>query len=278
MNLRSKAAAWNVVLEETRETPTSLLGFGVRAGVQVVLKLTKHAGDESHSGKVLQAFAGDGAVRVLECETGAVLVERLEPGEQLVNLVTRGDDEEATRILAEVIRQLAHHQAPAECPTVADWGRGFDRYLASFDQQIPLELVHEARDMYRFLASTESSTMLLHGDLQHYNVLFDNDRGWVAIDPKGVVGELEYEVGALLRNPIEYPELFTNPAIIKRRLEVLSTLLHIDYTRALNWSYAEAILSAIWNVEDGSRVEANNPALQLARSLRPMLGLGGISY
>ena len=43
--------------------------------------------------------------------------------------------------------------------------------------------------------------MLLHGDLQHYNVLLDKDRGWVAIDPKGVVGELEYEVGALLRNP-----------------------------------------------------------------------------
>src|SRR5215203_6040880 len=131
MDIRSKAAEWHVILDETRETPTSLLGFGVRSGARVVLKLTKQAGDESHSGKVLRAFAADGAVRVLESETDAVLLERVEPGEPLVNLVTRGDDEEATRILAQVIGRLAHHQAPVECPTVVDWGRGFDRYIES---------------------------------------------------------------------------------------------------------------------------------------------------
>src|SRR5687767_8848273 len=123
--LQAKAKAWNVMIEETRETPTSLLGFGVRAGRAVVLKLTKHEGDESHSGEVLKAFAGDGVVTVYESETGAVLLERLEPGEQLVELVKRGDDEEATKILAQVMKKLAGHLAPAECPTVADWGRGF---------------------------------------------------------------------------------------------------------------------------------------------------------
>ena len=74
--------------------------------------------------------------------------------------------------------------------------------------------------------------MLLHGDLQHYNVLFDNERGWVAIDPKGVVGEWEYEVGPLLRNPVEQPELFANPAIINRRLELLTTLLPLNHLPA----------------------------------------------
>ena len=59
--LRTKATDWNVTIEETRETPTSLVGFGVRAGVRVVLKVTKKPGDESHSGKVLRAYAGDGA-------------------------------------------------------------------------------------------------------------------------------------------------------------------------------------------------------------------------
>jgi streptomycin 6-kinase len=269
--LQDKAAAWNVTLEQMRETPTSLLGFGVRAGLPVVLKITKHAGDESHSGEVLKAFAGDGAVRVYESETGAVLLERLEPGEELVNLVKRGADDEATKILAQVIGKLAHRQAPAECPTVADWGRGFDRYLASGDRQLPLELVHAGRDWYQHLSSTQGPTMLLHGDLQHYNVLFDDKRGWIAIDPKGVVGELEYEVGALLRNPVEQPEIFANAATINRRLEILTTLLPLNYSRTLNWSYAQAILSAIWTIEDDSRIESNNPSLTLAETLRLML-------
>ena len=30
--------------------------------------------------------------------------------------------------------------------------------------------------------------MLLHGDLHHWNILSDADRGWMAIDPKGVIG------------------------------------------------------------------------------------------
>ena len=262
--LLAKAAQWSVALAETEETPTSLLGFGVRSGVRVVLKISKHASDESHSGKVLRAFGGDGAVRVYEAETGAVLLERLEPGEQLVNV----EDEEATKILAQVMAKLAHHAPPTECPTVADWGRGFDRYLLSGNQQIPHELVHEARDLYRHLAATQRTTMLLHGDLQHYNVLFDRDRDWVAIDPKGVVGELEYEVGALIRNPVQHPELFANPATIKRRLETLTALLHLDHSRALAWSFAQAVLSAIWDVEDNHQLKRNNPALLLAQTLK----------
>lgn len=43
-----KAVEWKVSLEEVKETPSSLLGFGVRDGVRVVLKITKLAGDESH--------------------------------------------------------------------------------------------------------------------------------------------------------------------------------------------------------------------------------------
>ena len=271
--LQVKAAAWNLTIEETRETPTSLLGFGVRAGRAVVLKIAKHAGDESHSGEVLKAFAGDGAVRVYESETGAVLLEKLQPGEQLASVVKRGEDEEATKILAQVMKKLAHHQAPAVCPTVADWGRGFDRYLASGDRQLSLELVHEAHGLYQDLTATQGTTMLLHGDLQHYNVLFDYERGWVAIDPKGVVGEWEYEIAALLRNPVEQPKLFANVATINRRLEILTSLLPLNYSRALRWSYAQSILSAIWDIEDGYQIEANNPSLTLAHHLRPMLHL-----
>jgi streptomycin 6-kinase len=264
--LHAKAAEWNVTIQETRETVTSLLGFGVRGEQRVVLKLT-NVSDEAHSGKVLRAFGGSGAVQVYESETGVVLLERLEPGEQLVSLVRRGEDDEATRILAALIKKLAHHQAPDECPTVADWGRGFDRYVRTGDRRIPHGLVREAREVYERLALSQGTTMLLHGDLQHYNVLFDRERGWTAIDPKGVVGELEYEVGALLRNPVEQPELFKDPATIERRVDILTSLLPLDRSRVLYWSFAQAVLSAIWDVEDGYSVESNHPALLLANGL-----------
>jgi streptomycin 6-kinase len=134
--LRAKAAQWNVMLDETRKTATSVLGFGVRDEKRVVLKLTK-VSDEAHAGKVLRVFGERGAVRVYEAETGAVLLERLEPGEQLVTLVKHGEDDQATAVLTQVIGKLVNHAAPEGCSTVADWGRGFERYVLIGDRQIP---------------------------------------------------------------------------------------------------------------------------------------------
>jgi streptomycin 6-kinase len=111
----------------------------------------------------------------------------------------------------------------------------------------------------------------LHGDLHHYNVLFDSDRGWLAIDPKGVIGEVEYEIGAALRNPYENPEVFASQKAVERRLKGYGAVLKMDFDRALKWGFAQAVLSAIWSVEDKVAVDALHSGILLARAIRPML-------
>ena len=265
--LHSTASKWNVAVSETRETDTSLLGFGVHDTKPVVLKITKVA-DELNSGSVLCAFEAKGTVTAYKSEPGAVLLERLEPGTDLVELVRAGNDEQATRILADVIGQMANHKPPPGCPTVFDWARGFDRY---HEGPIALELAQQGKEMYRGLAESQKQTMLLHGDLHHYNVLFDTKRGWVAIDPKGVVAELEYEVGAIIRNPVESPDLYVSREVVERRIQALTTALRLDYERALGWAFAQAVLSAIWSLEDGFFVADDHPTIQLARVIKPLL-------
>jgi len=93
----------------------------------------------------------------------------------------------------------------------------------------------------------------------------------VAIDPKGVVGELEYEVGAALRNPYERPDLFTDPAVIRKRVNCFVRELGLDAARIVAWAFAQAVLSAVWLVEDGFTIEADNGTIALALALRPML-------
>lgn len=119
--------------------------------------------------------------------------------------------------------------------------------------------------------AVRSLQQLLHGDLHHYNVLFDSDRHWLAIDPKGVLGELEYEVGAALRNPCETPELFASPATIETRIARFEAELKLNPDRMLAWGFAQAVLSAIWTVEDGSAIDSENPGIRLAKATRPML-------
>ncbi len=211
-------------------------------------------------------------VRVYEYIEGAVLLERLSPGTSLVDMALDGRDEEATEVIAGVIQRMSH---PGELlkgfTTVEEWGKGFQRYLASGDNQVPAALVEQGRRSYEELCATQRSVRLLHGDLQHYNILFDDERGWTAIDPKGVVGEIEYEIGASLRNPWEKPEMFACPETVERRLKIYEERLKLDIKRALGWGFAQAVLSAIWSVEDGFAIDDKNPALRLANAIQPML-------
>ena len=279
--LGERARAWRVKIEDVLDTETSVIAFGTRdvtasENQSVVLKVIKQPGDEWCSGDVLAAFNGHGVARVYEHEPGAVLLERLRPGNSLVDLTLNGRDEEATDIFADVIQQMtAHASTPglevSAVATVEDWARGFDNYIATGDVRIPRDLVEAGQRVFKNLSASERRPRLLHGDLQHYNVLFDSERGWLAIDPKGVVGEIEYEIGAFVRNPVAQPELFLSRSTIERRLKQFTDRLSLDYERALGWTFAQAVLSAIWSIEDGFAVDATNPALRLAELTRPIL-------
>jgi streptomycin 6-kinase len=271
---------WGVAVHDTLETQSSFIAFGNRGNQPVILKVVRQPGDEWRCGAVMAAFGGRGMARVYEYVEGAALLERLNPGAHLASIALDGRDEEATEILADVIDRMSRPCEPSDEPSrdalkafasAQDWGKGFQRYLASGDRQIPASLVAQAQQLYFDLCASQRGVRLLHGDLQHYNVLFDSDRGWLAIDPKGVIGEVEYEIGASLRNPYEEPGLFASAETVEKRLRCFEAKLKLNSDRALAWGFAQAVLSAIWSVEDGVAVDAGNPSLRLANAIRPIL-------
>ena len=264
---------WDVIPEDVLETQYSQLVFG-RVGTQpVVLKIIKRPGDEWHCGEILEAFDGNGTVRVHKFADGAALLERVDPGSSLANVALSGDDDEATAILAGVIRRMSPQHEPGSAVSVQNLGKGFQRYLSGNDEQIPKALVEQAQRVHVDLCASQTHVRLLHGDLHHYNVLFDRARGWVAVDPKGLIGETEYEIGAALRNPYERPGLFTTPEAVRNRLRRFETVLGIDSARALAWAFTQAVLATVWSVEEGSVVGPGDSFLRLAATIRPMLGL-----
>ena len=260
------ARAWGVAIERTVATQTSVLVYGKRAAVPVVLKVVKHEADEWHCGEIAARFGGRGVVQVYEHMAGAALFEKLDPGEPLAKLTLEGRDDEATDVIALLLGRMSPGDPPDGCATVEQWGEAFSRYAATGDERVPRALLEPARRIYSDLCATQRNPALLHGDLHHYNVLSDRARGWCAIDPKGVVGELEYELGAALRNPLDRPDLFAQLEVVERRLDHFGLVLGIDTSRARGWCFAQAVLSAIWHTEDGSGAELE-AALVLARVL-----------
>src|SRR5262245_5732479 len=270
--VEDRIRAWRVVVERVRETETSIVASGLRDGQPVTLKVIKNRGYEWRAGEILAAFDGKGVVRVYEYTEGAMLLERVTPGNSLASMVLDGRDDEATQILANVIKKMSPGKSVKPVLTVQEWAKAFERYGASEKCQIPWDLLAQADRVYSELCSSQSQPRLLHGDLHHYNVLFDSERGWLAIDPKGIVGEIEYEIGAVLRNPYERPELFARASTIEQRVERFAAELNLNIDRTLAWGFAQAILSAIWAVEDGFALEPANAWITLAGVIRPMLG------
>lgn len=258
--------AWNVAIERTVATPSSLLVHGRRAGKPVVLKVVKRPGDEWRCGEMAACFGGRGVVQIYEQMPGATLFEKLDPGEPLAKLTFEGRDDEATDVLAMMLARMSPGDPPEGCATVEQWGGAFVRAIGNADERLPRTLVEPAQRIYSDLCTTQRNPALLHGDLHHYNVLSDRARGWCAVDVKGVIGELEYELGAMLRNPIDRPDLFASLDVVERRLDHFGLVLGIDTSRARGWCFAQAVLSAIWSYEDGHDAAAD-AALTLARAL-----------
>jgi streptomycin 6-kinase len=268
--------AWGITVEHLLETEGSILAFGRRRSQPIVLKVIRHEGEEWRSGRTLEAFNDCGVVRALEHVDGAVLLERLEPGDSLVRMVLNGRDDQATAILADVIDRLPACAPTGAFATVQEWGEAFDRYKSGGGGDVPRPLVDAAQHIYAQMCASQSRPRLLHGDLHHHNVLRDAARGWLAIDPKGVIGELEYEIGAALRNPSERPDVFAAPSVIGRRVDRFARALNLNPERILAWAFAQAVLAAVWAVGDGPRntprvVGPEHGWIVLARSIRPML-------
>ena len=205
----------------------------------------------------LELMAGRGAVRLLDSRRawGALLLEQLIPGTPLSSLK---DDEEATRVAAGVMADL-WQPVPAEhpFPSVARWALGLVRLRERFNGgsgPFPESLVATAETLYADLLPSMEAPMVLHGDLHHENIVAARRQPWLALDPKGLVGEPAYEVGALLRNPI--PGLMQAPdpgLILDRRVRILSETLGFDRQRLIAWGLAQAVLSAWWDIEDSTQ-------------------------
>jgi streptomycin 6-kinase len=241
----------------TALSPFSTLSYNYAApairadGAAVVLKLGVPNPELSTEIEALRIYAGRGICRLLEAapDQGVMLLERLQPGAMLTTVI---DDEQATAIAAQVMRQLWRPaSAQHNFPTVARWAKGLERLRSTFNGGVgpfPARLVEQAERLFAELIQSMAEPMLLHGDLHHFNILSAQREPWLAIDPKGVVGEPAYEVGALLRNPST--RVVGDVQVQTRRVDQLAAELSIDRQRILGWSLAQAVLSGWWSYED----------------------------
>lgn len=246
---------WSVTVLPPYDRSYNYVAPACRAdGSAVVLKLGVPNPELTTEIAAMRLYDGIGAARLLDAdaERGFLLLERLWPGTPLAEME---DDAAATAIAAEVMRQL-WRPVPAEhpFPHVRQWARSLytlrERF-AGTTGPLPERWVDMAVRLYDELLASAAAPVVLHADLHHWNILAAERAPWLALDPKGVIGEPAYEVGAWLRNPI--PRIAQRPdaaRVLARRVDQFADLLGFDRQRVIGWGIAQVVLSACWDIEE----------------------------
>jgi streptomycin 6-kinase len=271
------AEQWRLQLDRPfAELSYNYAAPGLRAdGMPVVLKVCIPGDEFFTEAGALRLFDGRGAVRLLEVDIdrGALLIERLLPGTPL-NDVSDADDERATHIAAEVMQKLWRPVSANDArlfPTVATWIMHMEERaprLIPPGHRFPRVWLDLALAIYRELTAAPAEQVLLHGDLHHGNILAAQREPWLAIDPKGVIGEPAWETGPLFINQLPEPlDVSTARRVLIPRAKQLASELGIDYTRLAAWAVVRAVLSGYWTVEEHG--ESWDDVLIVAEALAP---------
>jgi streptomycin 6-kinase len=239
---------------------------GARA---VIKQISEKARDDAkHALAYLSWRNGLGAIRLLDAIGDFQLLE--DAGHlTLAQVLERDGDAEATRIAADVLTRLgAPGPAPVDLPSMRD------RFASLMTLQPTADsLLREAQIRLEGLLALPHSPRPLHGDIHHDNILH-GPRGWLAIDPHGLIGDPAYDAANLFYNPLERQDLRTSTDRAQALAGVLAPAVGRPVSVVLAYGFCHACLSSVWYSEDGEEAQAQ-AGLDVARAIRPLLDDAG---
>ena len=260
---------WHLQLDKVLAGNTSRVFIGRQHGERgVVLKLTPDLAIANEEAIALRAWAATPhAVDLLDAdlETGALLLENIEPG-------TKVSDEPGFRPVSEFAALLTGLRGAAgydsgQLPTLAQGMESmFSRIgrLLNDPRVSPLVSPQALADGHRKARElgSDGPAGLLHGDLHLSNVLRAGPaRGLVAIDPRPSFGDLTFDA-------IDWTlDRATSINEVRERIAQLCRLVpDLDPDRLWLWCQATAAALAILRLRHRSRDGTTQLLLKLAAS------------
>lgn len=242
-------------------THSSLLQPVLYKNNKAILKIPM-AEEEKAGSKLMIWWNGVGAAKVYEYDENAILMERIIGSCSLTDMSANNQDDEASRIICHVVSLLHNYNKKPipELITLEVWFKDLFLYAEKYG-----EVLRKSADIAKTLLINQRDIRVLHGDLHHGNILHSAERGWLAIDPKGIIGERTFDYANILCNPNQ--EITLKKGRLERQLDIICREAKIDFDYLLKWVIAWAGLSATWSLNDGDEkciaIEVANMAMNI---------------
>ena len=216
----------------------------------VVIKILPDSNSFNNELEILQYFQGHGLIKLLDYNesNNTLLLPQAIPGNSLKELYTK-DPELVMDHYVAVANSIFFkpYDAGYKSQHMSEWLEALDR---ADNSQIPDDILQKAIVLRNQLLSSAGQDFALHGDLHHDNIL-QHGETWVAIDPRGLVGEKEFEVSWF--DFIHTAELYDNnlniPKLYSRRVETFAKKLNLSFPRILAWSFVRLVQMSCLMIE-----------------------------
>jgi streptomycin 6-kinase len=254
---------WRLTVDGTLIRTENSALLPVRRGPTLaMLKLALHE-EEIRGNRLMSWWAGEGIAPVLAQADNALLLERADAEPALETLAGTGGDVEATLILCRAAARLHRREAPfhPQMIELRHWFRALEQAQAH-----GCAAVAAAATTARRLLDLQGDVVPLHGDIHHGNVLHFGAKKWLAIDPKGLIGEAAFDYVNILRNPDAAAAV--DPARFEARVAIICRETGIPAERLIDWAISFFGLSAAWSMEEGDDCRTDLALLDLALRLR----------
>lgn len=212
--------------------------------------------------KYLRTRKGEGVVKLLaeDRERHAILIERALPGTALFKEF-ENDPAAAIPHAVDVLRSILR-PPPADMKdvdTLDNWFKNFRRYR---ETDFPKAQAEKAFEIYERLSRQHDRTYYLHGDFHPGNIVTATREPYLAIDPKGIVGHIGYDIAVFLnnlhwwQNGKQGVEQLLQEAVAKFAAAFVMTEIELR-----QWAYAYMVIGAWWNFDEMPELYANEVAL-----------------
>ena len=204
---------------------------------------------------------GNGAVSLLaeHPESRAIMIERALPGESLTEHF-REREPECIEPAIDVLRTILR-PVPADLVFVImldDWFDGLRRYPGT---NFPKDYATKALNIYEKLSKQRGRVYYLHGDFHPANIVTATRSPFLAIDPKGLIGHLGYEIAVFLNNFHWWQETKVD---VRERLasavEKFAAAFDIDSVELRQWAFTQMVLGAWWTFDEMPEIYDNEVA------------------
>jgi len=218
----------------------------------VVIKIAPpfENGEARSEARYLRALNGDGVIKLLaeDAAAQAMLLEQAIPGRNLAEVYAGNKPAclgPAIEVLKLILKPVPTDKS--EIVSLDDWFDGLRRHVST---EFPAEYATYALDLYDNVLK-KGENYYLHGDFHPANVVSATRMPFLAIDPKGMIGPIGYDIAVFLNNYHWWQDSRTDiRGLLDEAVDRFSVAFNIPAIELRQWAFAQMVLSAWWTFDE----------------------------